>query len=85
MNYFPAAAREQSISGEAVSLRLFRSTLSRQLKEMEEELGKKHHLFLLTILKCRGILIKNIGYIGYTIKIQASFILLMIMGIELVL
>lgn len=41
LQYFLAVAREQSISGAAESLRLSQPTLSRQLKEMEEELGKQ--------------------------------------------
>lgn len=41
LQYFLAVAREQSISGAAESLHLSQPTLSRQLKEMEEELGKQ--------------------------------------------
>lgn len=41
LNYFLAVAREQSISGAAESLFLSQPTLSRQLKELEEELGKQ--------------------------------------------
>lgn len=41
MQYFLAVAREQSISGAAESLYLSQPTLSRQLKELEEELGKQ--------------------------------------------
>ena len=39
--YGLAAAREQSISGAAEDLHLSQPTLSRQLKELEEELGKQ--------------------------------------------
>lgn len=41
LGYFLAVTREQSISGAAESLHLSQPTLSRQLKEMEEELGKQ--------------------------------------------
>lgn len=41
LHYFLALAREQSISGAAESLYLSQPTLSRQLKELEEELGKQ--------------------------------------------
>lgn len=44
LQYFLAVTREQSISGAAQSLHLSQPTLSRQLKELEEELGKQ--LFL---------------------------------------
>ena len=41
LQYFLAVAREQSISGAAESLHLSQPTLSRQLKELEEELGRQ--------------------------------------------
>ena len=41
LQYFLAVAREQSISGAAESLHLSQPTLSRQLKDMEEALGKQ--------------------------------------------
>ena len=41
LQYFLAVTREQSISGAAQSLHLSQPTLSRQLKEMEKELGKQ--------------------------------------------
>ncbi|MCD8340955.1 MAG: LysR family transcriptional regulator [Clostridiales bacterium] len=41
LRYFLAVAREQSISGAAEALHLTQPTLSRQLREMEEELGKQ--------------------------------------------
>ena len=41
LQYFLAVTREQSISGAALSLHLSQPTLSRQLKELEEELGKQ--------------------------------------------
>lgn len=41
LKYFLAFAREQSISAAADSLFLSHPTLSRQLKELEEELGKQ--------------------------------------------
>lgn len=40
LHYFLTVAREQSISGAAEFLHLSQPTLSRQLKELEEELGK---------------------------------------------
>lgn len=40
LKYFLTVAREQSISGAAEALHLSQPTLSRQLKELEEELGK---------------------------------------------
>lgn len=44
LEYFLAVAREQTISGAAQSLHMTQPPLSRQLQELEEELGKK--LFL---------------------------------------
>ena len=41
LQYFLAVTREHSISGAAEALHLSQPTLSRQLKEMEEELGKQ--------------------------------------------
>lgn len=41
LQYFLAVAREQSISGAAESLFLSQPTLSRQLKELEEQLEKQ--------------------------------------------
>ena len=41
LRYFLAVAREESISAAAQSLHLTQPTLSRQLKELEEELGKQ--------------------------------------------
>ena len=41
LKYFLAVAREQNISAAAESLSLSQPTLSRQLKELEEELGKQ--------------------------------------------
>lgn len=41
LQYFLAVTREQSISGAAESLHLSQPTLSRQLKELEAELGKQ--------------------------------------------
>ena len=40
LRYFLAVAREQSISAAAQALHLTQPTLSRQLRELEEELGK---------------------------------------------
>lgn len=41
LRYFVAVAREESITGAAESLHVTQPTLSRQLMELEEELGKK--------------------------------------------
>lgn len=41
LRYFLAVAREESISGAANALHMTQPTLSRQLMELEEELGKK--------------------------------------------
>ena len=41
LQYFLAVAREQSISGAAEFLHLSQPTLSRQLRDMEEKLGKQ--------------------------------------------
>lgn len=41
LQYFLAVTREQSISGAAETLHLSQPTLSRQLKDMEDELGKQ--------------------------------------------
>ncbi len=40
LKYFLAIAREQSISGAAESLHISQPTLSRQIRDMEDELGK---------------------------------------------
>lgn len=41
LNYFLAVAREQNISSAAEILHLTQPTLSRQLKDLEDELGKQ--------------------------------------------
>lgn len=41
LQYFLAVTREQSISGAAEFLHLSQPTLSRQLKDLEDELGKQ--------------------------------------------
>uniref|UniRef100_UPI003FEFCA8A LysR family transcriptional regulator n=1 Tax=Eisenbergiella tayi TaxID=1432052 RepID=UPI003FEFCA8A len=41
LRYFMAVAREESISGAAESLHMTQPTLSRQLMDLEEEIGKK--------------------------------------------
>ena len=41
LQYFLAIAREQSISKAAEFLHISQPTLSRQIKDMEEELGKQ--------------------------------------------
>ena len=41
LEYFLAVAREESVTGAAAALHLTQPTLSRQLRELEEELGKQ--------------------------------------------
>ena len=41
LQYFLTIAREQSISGAAEFLHISQPTLSRQMKDMEDELGKQ--------------------------------------------
>ena len=41
LEYFLAVAREQTISGAAQALHMTQPPLSKQLKELEEELGKQ--------------------------------------------
>ena len=41
LHYFLTIAREQSISGAAEFLHISQPTLSRQMKDMEDELGKQ--------------------------------------------
>lgn len=41
LRYFLAVAREESISGAAEYLHLSQPTISRQLMDLEDELGKK--------------------------------------------
>lgn len=41
LRYFLAVAREESITGAAESLHLSKPTLSRQLMQLEKELGKQ--------------------------------------------
>ena len=55
LRYFLAVAREESISGAAAQLHITQPTLSRQLMELEKELGtrllnrgKKNHKITLT-------------------------------------
>lgn len=40
LNYFLTVAREQNISNAAETLHITQPTLSRQLKDLEDELGK---------------------------------------------
>ena len=58
LQYFLAVAQENSISGAAEFLHLSQPTLSRQLKELEEELGKQ-----LFIRGNRGITLTEEGMI----------------------
>lgn len=58
LQYFLAVAREQSFSRAAESLHLSQPTLSRQLKDLEEELGKR-----LFIRSSKGISLTEEGMI----------------------
>ena len=58
LQYFLAVAREQSISGAAESLHLSQPTLSTQLKNMEDELGKQ-----LMVRGAKGITLTDEGMI----------------------
>ena len=58
LQYFLAVAREQSLSGAAEFLHLSQPTLSRQLKDLEAELGKR-----LFIRGNRGIVLTEEGMI----------------------
>lgn len=51
LRYFLAVVREETISGAAETLHVTQPTLFRQLKELEEELGKK--LFIRESVKFR--------------------------------
>lgn len=41
LRYFVEAAREESMTGAALKLHVTQPTLSKQIKELEEELGQK--------------------------------------------
>lgn len=58
LQYFLAVAREQSLSGAAEFLHLSQPTLSRQLRDLEDELGKQ-----LFIRGNRGIVLTEEGMI----------------------
>lgn len=55
LQYFLAVAREQNISAAAHSLHLTQPTLSRQLRELEEELGKQLMIDLGIPVMCYGL------------------------------
>ena len=59
LQYFLAVAREQSLSGAAEFLHLSQPTLSRQLRDLEDELGKQ-----LFIRGNRGIVLTEEGRRG---------------------
>ena len=77
LRYFLAIAREGSITGAAASLHLTQPTLSRQLKELEQQLGKtlfvrsSHHV----ILTDEGILLRKRAeeIIEMVDKLEAEF------------
>lgn len=48
LEYFLAVAREQTISGAAEALHMTQPSLSRQLMDLETELGKR--LFILSLI-----------------------------------
>ena len=61
LKYFLAVAREESISGAAQALHMTQPTLSRQLMQLEEELGVKlfHRSNHSIVLTDAGILLKR--------------------------
>ena len=64
LQYFLAVTREQSISGAAASLYLSQPTLSRQLKELEEELKatrKDYMEEIIALVRQNGDLKEKIG------------------------
>ena len=64
LQYFLAVTREQSISGAAASLYLSQPTLSRQLKELEEELKatrKDYMEEIVALVRQNGDLKEKIG------------------------
>lgn len=77
LRYFLTVAREGSITAAANFLHVTQPTLSRQLKELEEELGKKlfirksHHI----VLTEEGMLLKKRAeeIIGMVVKVEEEF------------
>ncbi|MFC5587395.1 LysR family transcriptional regulator [Sporosarcina soli] len=77
LRYFLAVAREGSITGAANFLHVTQPTLSRQLKELEEELGKKlfirksHHI----VLTEEGMLLRKRAeeIIDMVVKVEEEF------------
>ena len=67
LRYFLAVAREESISGAAEALHVTQPTLSRQMMELEEELGKT--LFL------RGKNVLTVRKLGETRKSECSLLM----------
>lgn len=77
LRYFLTVAREGSITGAANFLHVTQPTLSRQLKELEEELGKKlfirksHHI----VLTEEGMILRKRAeeIIGMVVKVEEEF------------
>ncbi|MDI2587965.1 LysR family transcriptional regulator [Psychrobacillus sp. NEAU-3TGS] len=77
LRYFLTVAREGSITGAANFLHITQPTLSRQLKELEEELGKKlfirksHHI----VLTEEGMILRKRAeeIIDMVVKVEAEF------------
>lgn len=77
LRYFLTVAREGSITGAANFLHVTQPTLSRQLKELEEELGKKlfirksHHI----VLTEEGLILRKRAeeIIGMVVKVEEEF------------
>ena len=61
LRYFLAVAREENVSRAAAQLHVTQPTLSKALKALEEELGKKlfiRHSFSISLTE-EGILLRN--------------------------
>ena len=78
LRYFLVAAREESMTKAAEILHVTQPTLSKQIKALEDELGKKlftRHSFNIRLTE-EGILLKNRAedLIGMADKIEQEFI-----------
>ena len=78
LRYFLAAAREENMTRAAETLHVTQPTLSKQLKSLEEELGKKlftRHSFSIQLTE-EGILLRNRAedLVGMADKIEKEFV-----------